>query len=150
MAHSRREEPAQIGPSPLDELLGADVGDGLVIDGRDYPIASVGRAEGADGFATREFTLGEDEDFYLVVEGQLSSGDPGRCRAVKSHELSPLEVQCPQGSGRRPLATFVLRLSDDAPPEVVYQWRTYKYFRRVDALYVDPDRQCDRVGWDYE
>lgn len=150
MAHSLREEPAEIGPSPLDELLGADVGDGLVIDGRDYPIASVGRAEGADGFATREFTLGEDEDSYLVVEGQLASGDPGRCRAVKSHELSPLEVRCPQGSGRRPLATFVLRLSDDAPAEVVYQWRTYKYFRRVDALYVDPNRRCDRVGWDYE
>ena len=59
-----------------------------MIEGRTYAIASVGRSEGAEGFATREFTLGEDEDLYLVVEGQLASGDPGRCRAVKTHELS--------------------------------------------------------------
>ena len=92
--------PVEIGPSPLDELLGADVGDGLMIEGRTYAIASVGRSEGAEGFATREFTLGEDEDFYLVVEGQLASGDPGRCRAVKTHELGLGEVHCPGGSGR--------------------------------------------------
>ena len=150
MAHSRDEGPVEIGPSPLDELLGADVNDGLMIEGRTYPIATIGRSEGADGFATREFTLGEDEDFYLVVEGQLASGDPGRCRAVKTHELGLGEVRCP-GDGRRGgPASLALRLSDDAPVGVIYQGRVYRYFRRVDAHYVDADRQCDRVSWDYE
>ncbi len=150
MADSRGEEPVEIGPSPLDQFLAAGVNDGLRIEGRTYPIATIGRSEGEDGFATREFTLGEDEDFYLVVEGQLASGDPGRCRAVKTHELGPGEVRCP-GEGRRGgPASLALRLSDDAPDRVIYQGRAYRYFRRVDAHYVDADRQCDRVSWDYE
>src|SRR5688500_4861358 len=97
MARARRDRPAEIGPPPFDELLRADVGDGLVIDGQSYAIASVGLSQGPEGFDTLEFTLGEDEDFYLVVEGQLASGDPGRCRAVKTHELGVGEVQCRQG-----------------------------------------------------
>ena len=105
MARARRNRkkgkaPAKIGSSPLDELLGADVGDGLMIEGQTYAIASVGRSEGGEGFATREYTLGEEEDLYLVVEGHLASGDPGRSRAVKTHELSLNEVLCPGGSGR--------------------------------------------------
>lgn len=153
MARARRKKrkaKAVIDPSPLNELLSAIVGDGLMIEGRTDPIASVGRSHGVEGFETREFTLGEDEDFYLVVEGQLATGDPGPCRAVQTHELAPGEVQCPQGAGRRQLVSDVLRQSDDAPPEVVYQGRAYKYFRRVDALYDDANRQCDRVSWDYE
>jgi hypothetical protein len=146
----KRKASAEIGPSPLDELLGADVGDGLMIEGQTYAIASVGRSEGGEGFATREYTLGEEEDLYLVVEGQLASGDSRRSRAVKTHELSLNEVLCPGGSGRNSMAAHVLRESDDPPPEVVYQGLSYKFFRRIDAFYSDAKRECDRVSWDYE
>lgn len=136
-------------PTRFAELLKAEIGDGLQVGPRRFPITHVGQSRAADGFTTREFTLGND-DFYLVVEGPLASGDPSQCRAVLTHELAANEVRCQDRTGRTQYVAGVLRATDDAPQTVTYHGRTYRYFRRVDAQYRGGQRNCPRSTWDYE
>lgn len=133
----------------LQALLKADVGDGLLVGPRRFPITAVGESSADDGFATREFSLGDDE-FYLVIEGPLAHGDPARCRAVLTHELAPNEVVCRDRLGRNQLATGILRASDDSPMTVSYHGRPYQFARRADAQYRGPARSAPRITWDYQ
>lgn len=133
----------------LSDLNQAQVGDGMQVGPRRFPITLIGRSSAVGGFATREFTLGRD-DFYLVVEGDLSAGDPSRIRAVLTYEIAGNEATCPDGDGRTLLLSRVLQAGDDAPRTASYHGRVYKFARRVDADYRNPDRSARRVTWDYE
>jgi hypothetical protein len=138
--------------SAFTDLLQAGVGDGIAIGGRCHAIAQVGRSSSRGGFGTREYTLGDDEDYYLIIEGVLGSGDPDRCRAVVTHEVAPGEVgfRDPLGNGKPRPVTEVLKHSDFAPPEVVYHGRRYRFSRRTVADYASDARQGPRVTWDFE
>jgi hypothetical protein len=136
--------------SDFAALLKAGPGDGLEIGGERFPIASVGESATYDGFATREFTLGGEKDFYLVVEGPLAGGDPGSCRAVLTHELNPQEVRFRMPTGRSQLVTYALGTSDNPPREIEFHGCSYAFGRRVDARYTSRDRECDRTTWDFE
>lgn len=133
----------------LQHLLKADVGDGLLVGPRRFPISAVGQSSAGDGLATREFSLGDDE-YYLVIEGHLASGDPARVRAVLTHELAPAEARCQDRVGRPQLVAALLRASDDAPPTAGYHGRPYKFARRTDAQYEGLGRSCTRITWDYQ
>ena len=136
--------------SLLSDLRHAGAGDSLTIWERTYVVVRVGQSSAPDGFETREFTMGRNEDFYLVAEGDLASDDLARCRFVMTHELNPSEVRCPSDLGAGPVATVALARSSQPPAEVVYQGKRYRFAKRTDAHYTSPARQCSRVTWDFE
>ena len=130
--------------------LRAGVGDGLEVRGRTYSVGAVGDSHDDAGFKTREYTLGDDADFYLVIEGDLDGDDPARCRAVVTHEIRPTEVAVPRPTGRRQSLAAALSGSADPPAKILHHQRTYQLSRKIDAHYRSESRRERRTTWDYE